>query len=351
MKNMMAATIVASGAMMVSGAAMAAEEGLKLKLSGWFSGVIAVGDDGNVAHRNISFQSWNSEIHFTAEGTTAGGITYGFRVELEGSTQADQIDESYLYFSGDFGRIIYGNDDVAAFNLTAASPTPDKVGVLAVNYPDYWFGSSFISTYPILGGDSNKFIYFTPRIAGLQGGISYAPDICEDQSCNIGNFEADNNGTFGSGQQVSGGLNYLVPIDKAKLMLSGTYTWTESEGAGLEDIPQLGFGASLSVPAGIGEIRLGGSYLGMQNARGVKDVDVDQYEAGLRYDQGPWTLGVQSAWLVSDLPDADTWAISVGGGYGLAPGLDLSFGYLHYDRDTNVGFDADVVIGATKVSF
>jgi len=43
----------------------------------------------------------------------------GARIELEGETSSDQIDEAWIYFSGGFGEVRIGSDDeaLAAFHL------------------------------------------------------------------------------------------------------------------------------------------------------------------------------------------------------------------------------------------
>lgn len=51
----------------------------------------------------------DSEIHFNGRTTLDNGITLGFRLELEGNTAADQIDESYMFVEGGFGRVELGS--------------------------------------------------------------------------------------------------------------------------------------------------------------------------------------------------------------------------------------------------
>src|SRR5262245_50844805 len=53
-------------------------------------------------------QSSDSEVWFGGRTTLANGISVGFDVQLEGNTQGDQIDESYLFIDGAFGRLVLG---------------------------------------------------------------------------------------------------------------------------------------------------------------------------------------------------------------------------------------------------
>ena len=95
------------GAGMMANTAMAAD-GIKLGLGGFFrSTYMATFDDDGEGepgndHNTDGFFS-NSEVFFTGDTTLDNGLTVGARVELEGETASDQIDEAYVHFSGGFG--------------------------------------------------------------------------------------------------------------------------------------------------------------------------------------------------------------------------------------------------------
>lgn len=341
-KLLLGTTALATAALLSAGTANA--DGLTMKVEGYFQGAMIFGDNGLANSRGVSFRDWNNEIHFKAEGTADNGLTYGFRIELEGNTTGDQIDEQYLYLKGAFGQIIFGEDDGASEKMGYVSPAPDNYGVLSVNTGNFVFGST--PTTVNNTGDGTKLTYITPRIAGFQLGLSYAPEACEErQGCLVNEFGLDNDGL--GGQQFSSGLNFSKEFSGISLGVSGTYAWTENELGG-SDLDSYGFGLNLGFAAGAGEITTGASYLMMDFGA----IEFESYDAGIQYAQGPFTVGVQSIWQDYDFPNAEVWAVSVGGGYEVATGLGVSAGYIHYDRDSGLAAqDSDAFLVGTMLSF
>lgn len=355
MKKFLMGTTAIATAALLSTAAHAADDGLKLSLSGWYSGVVMAGSDGHSDTHDVTFEGWNGEIHFDAEATAANGLTYGFHIELEGTSQGDQIDESYLYLQGSFGKIILGADDPASAAMSYVSPSPDKNGILTVNSGDYTFGYTAL-TYNS-DGDNQKLIYFTPRVAGFQLGLSYSPDGTEDITRgNVqGGFELDNDG---AGQQFTAGLNFSKEFSGVSVGVSATYAYLEDEIGG-NDQNTYGLGANLGFGIGAGTLTVGTSWLRTEDF-GFSNEDVDAFDAGVQYAAGPWTVGVQSIW--SDDVDFlgsgdDVWGLSVGGGYTVATGFDLAIGYIHYETDAwgipapGKGGTVDAFVLGTMLSF
>lgn len=374
-KLLLGTTALATAALLSAGAANAADDGLKFTVSGFYTGVLLAGDDNVAANRGISLDTWNSEIHLGAEATAANGLTYGFKVELEGYSTGDQIDESYLWLSGAFGKLIVGNDDSVAEKMGYVSPAPDAYGILSVNSPNYGFNGATATTINAIGGDASKLIYISPSFGGFQLGLSYSPDSCEDnvgaRACSIGGFESDANSTttagpdgilgtaddvstLAFGQQFAAALSFAREFGKVSVGLSATYTWNEAESGSAinyEDVTTWGVGGNLGFGVGAGTVTVGGSYLAMNDYTGIKGDDYSAYDAGVAYAQGPFTVGVQSIWADYDIANGEIWGLSVGGGYEVAPGLGVSAGYIHYDKESAVGTDADVFLLGTKLSF
>ncbi|WP_422642787.1 porin [Zavarzinia sp.] len=374
MKKILLSTTALATAALLSTSALAADEGLKLTLGGFFSGVVLAGGDGDADTREVSFDSWNSEISFNAEGTASNGLTYGFQIQLEGASVDDQIDEAYLYFSGAFGRVEFGTNDPVAAQMGYVSPSPDVNGILTVNSGDYMFNAFTYNS----DGDAGKVNYFTPRIGGFQLGLSYSPDGTQDpkDGAVAGGFESDvttvagPDGILGTaddvvvgsvaGQQFTAGLNYSKEFSGVTVGLSGTYAFLESEitdaGGLADDQTSWGLGANLGFAAGAGTVTLGGSYLAIDSFGFLKDNDVSAYDVGVQYAQGAWSLGAQSIWWDEDSFPDTIWGLSVGGGYKVATGLDLAVGYMHWDNQGGGGGsftkeDADVFLLGSMLSF
>jgi hypothetical protein len=106
---LMALLIGASGA-------RAAEEAKPVGLSvgGFFTqglGMVDINDDR--LEEEVLLE--NAEIHFRGKTILDSGTEIGFRVELEAYTKDDQIDETYFYAKGNWGKIILGAENGVAY--------------------------------------------------------------------------------------------------------------------------------------------------------------------------------------------------------------------------------------------
>jgi outer membrane protein OmpU len=132
------------------------------------------------------------EIHFTGQTKLDNGTTVGLQVQLEGwnpsvATGNRQIDEAYIFAFGDWGRTEIGARDPAGYRMWYGAPSAlIEWGFLQHNSSFNWANGSATAnnkanlhvTAAAIGsqvGDSNRINYFTPRFAGLQIGIGYAP--------------------------------------------------------------------------------------------------------------------------------------------------------------------------------
>ena len=128
-----------------------------------------------------------SEVTFSGETTLDNGITFGVNIQLEGETTDDQLDENYVYFEGNFGRVEIGEIDGASFRTSVFLPSAyfyqgPNYGSVIWGVPA---GNNSLARGPTracMGGDATRVSYFTPRVNGFQLGVSYAPENCvQDQ--------------------------------------------------------------------------------------------------------------------------------------------------------------------------
>ena len=185
---------------------------------GWVNsdgtGGLATGNPTNYASNDIRMGS--SEIHFTATTQLDNGIEVGGRVELEGFTQGDQIDETYIWMEGGFGRLQAGAENGASY-LMHYSP-PWIAGVNGIDSPNYRYAvvtGARTNTQTLISSDANKITYFTPRFSGFQFGISYAPHNADRNGAQNGFGGQPNDESVE--QIVSAGVNFSRDFGEVSL--------------------------------------------------------------------------------------------------------------------------------------
>ncbi|MBP7670039.1 MAG: porin [Ferrovibrio sp.] len=162
-----------------------------------------------------TFGGPNAEIWFNLRAVLDNGLRVGGRVELEAATDGDQIDESYLWFENDLGKIEIGSTDRVAAKMQYFSPNTTLPGqdnistatsenavfvVPAGNRAgptQMWFSNNGNDAEGInIYTSSNR--YFGSKAGkGLQLGYSYVPDGCQDYQNG-----AFNNGTYNNTGQT-----------------------------------------------------------------------------------------------------------------------------------------------------
>ncbi len=179
--------LVAASVLVLSGGAVADDKMMKpsLKIGGVFEQGIgfqkADSDDKGIDDGQV-VQQEDGEIHFIASMKLDNGITVSGKAELESdaenSSSSQWIDESYMDVTGSFGKIRIGATDGAAYEM--AYGYMGHVGT-ATGHLNLEFDSSLSGMglsigrgIPRLSNDDKAVMYFTPRISGLQGGVSYA---------------------------------------------------------------------------------------------------------------------------------------------------------------------------------
>src|SRR3954471_20447606 len=151
-----------------------ASDGIKLDIGGFFQTVYqgvfddkGANDYGN--HRNYDRFLHNAEVHFKGETTLDNGLTVGAQIELEGENAGDQIDKSFVYWSGGFGKVQIGSQDgpIAACPVFPPGATANFSGFS----PASWgsndpIGSNSVCSDSVSNSQSIK--YTTPNFAGFQ---------------------------------------------------------------------------------------------------------------------------------------------------------------------------------------
>lgn len=299
----------------------------------------------------------NTEIWFSGSTTLDNGLQFGVNVQLEGNSNAnDQIDESFLFVEGAFGRFNIGSENSAGYLMTYAAPNVglgvNSTSVLTGFMPAAggttagFFRAVLGSTYVELdrNNDSEKITYFTPRFSGFQFGASYLPDPNEDDNTQV------EHGSVSYRDGFSLGANFVESFNGFDVAVSGRYDWANDESPAGTD-PSLW---SAGINLGFAGFTVGGSYAdaddqGANTGRG--------FDVGASYETGPW--GVSITYFNGEADgsaasgDDEYQAYEGAASYALGPGITAVGSVSFQDVETDTGLETETwaVVGGFKLRF
>ena len=388
MKKLLLVSTAIAGVALLSSPAAAA---LKMDLGGYFEGYGVYADNNDPAaaasRRDFEFRRDN-EIFVNGESTLDNGLTIGAHTQLNianlasstavtgtagalpglaantttgaqvaatltATTSASNqiVDETYLYASGQWGRVNFGEEDGAAYLLQVAAPSADSnvdgmrvyvQGLNTVNWNSSLAGL-VLSYQQADFRQTDRLTYLTPKFNGFQAGISYAPTTTTAVIGNSLNGAAGSAGTANMSLDSVAGL-FDQPWEAAArwdgrfsgvdISLGGGYSDAKAQttvaagGVGSDDFKTYNFGANV----GMSGFSLGGAYKrsnnGMSAAAG-QDTDTTTWVAGGAYDNGPYHVGASYfhdkigngllSTAVAGTSNVHRYA--VGGGYTFGPGM------------------------------
>ncbi|MDA0340460.1 MAG: porin [Proteobacteria bacterium] len=358
-KILLGTTAIVAAGMIVSAPAAFAAEKIKISVGGymeqWF-GYVSNDDGPGQDFSGFDVKS-DSEIFFKGSTTLDNGITVGVNVQLEANHNGnDQIDESYLIVKGGFGEINLGSENSAMYKMNYA---PDEFGI-SINSGDQtgwlsavgtgsaigqklseggYFRSPFGSTYvePLGANDSEKLTYYTPRIEGIQLGLSYSPDTSQDSNSQPNRDAVDSD-------LVMAGLNFNRTFGGTNIRASLGYGTVLGESAG-SGTNASAFNAGLGFAWG--GFAVGAAYSAFADS-GANDGS--GLNLGGNYSSGPWGVslsyfhgekdGTGTATTLSGDAEQDTFMLS--GKYALGPGITANGTLAHSKFESDdAGLDAN----------
>lgn len=398
MKKLLIATTAVAGLAMFATPAMA--QGLSLDLGGFYRGyALHIDDDAPAAIDTRDFDlRHDSEVYFTGEVTLDNGLTVGVHSEIDLGHESnglapngffdDTTDETYAYFSGNWGRVNVGREDGAQYLLQVAAPSADSnidglrqyfngfnfygtdrlVGVLgstaATGAAGALSGSVHLKGFDYandMGRYVNKITYFTPKFNGFQAGVSYAPELTEGVkgiNQNLGGMGASSNaGDYEDlwelaarwdGEFNGVGLSFGAGWGRSDL---------EAAAAGADDRTQWNVaGAATWNQFSFGAVYKEDNH-GMDGSAAAILDEEQTWVVGLGWANGPWSAG--ASYLTSDYDfggaatDVEYDRFTLGGGYEFGPGMSfrgaVAFG--EYEDTASVNRDFTQVTLGTEVNF
>lgn len=297
MKKLLLSTAVC-GLAFAAAPAFAEPGGVDLTLGGYYKGYASFvdqderRDDNNGAStsdegRSIHDIDWlqDTEVHFGGETALDNGLNVGAWIEATADGgDSFTVPESYVYFSGDWGRINAGAEDGAVYLLQVGAPSADenfdglRQYISGVNYAvaqgddtdgtnqvngilgeiadDNWsdvanellysstsFGDDVrvnetfdlndrdLLTFDYdndISGSSNKLTYLSPVLNGFQLGASWTPDVSYSNS--VGNRRDDGVDAYGDTYELA--ARYEGTFNAVTLTLGGGYAFSNLENDG-----------------------------------------------------------------------------------------------------------------------
>lgn len=339
MKKLLLAGVAAFA---VASVATPASAEVDLSLGGYFSGYGAFVDQDEDAVtagevRNFDILR-NTEVHLSGETTLDNGLTVGAHLEMKADPNSGQandsfdIKESYVYFSGGWGRVNFGAEDGAAYLLQVAAPSADsnvdglRQYIQPFNYGELDGATATLTPVGAIdyqnnaSGTVDKLTYLTPVFAGFQAGLSYTPDPASGDD--LGGVRLDNQANA-LGDFVDLAARYEGEFEGVGFAVGAGYTTAGQEGAAgvavTDDFNEWNVGLDLNVAAfGLGVVytesnnalaetvaltdeetlvvgadwtngnfKVGASYLNTDNINSTDDLNVTRYTGGVVYTYGP----------------------------------------------------------------
>jgi len=300
MKKVLLGTTALLGVGTIAGAAQASD-GIKLDVGGFFQTVYqGVFDDksgdhfGN--HRNVDRFVHNAEVHFKGETTLDNGLTVGAQIELEGETSGDQIDKSFVYWSGGFGKVSIGTQDgpIGACPVFPPGATANFSGFS----PASWGSNDPIGSNSVCGdvvNNSQSIKYTTPNFAGFQLVLAYQPS---GNAENYGQVGVNGSGTpvhtdGTSSHNFGAYVTYSYAGDGWGVDWGGGGSFQGKE----DDTPAVSDGESQTYQTALnvtfGGFAVGGIFQYYDN--GGQDNNAWVAGGGASYGVDAWTVGIQGS--------------------------------------------------------
>jgi hypothetical protein len=377
-KLLLGSTALAVGGLMAA-PAMAADP-IKMGVGGYYTFYGAAGgidptyafNGSQTSYKGFAFIQ-EGEIHFIGQTKLDNGTSVGLTVELEAWNPSSavanaQIDEAFLFAFGDWGRVELGSRDAATYRMYYGTPSA-LIGWGAIQHNHNWINTSvqinnkayartMATTITPTWQDVNRINFFTPRFAGLQIGVGYAPKLNAWANAPFTTYTSSGPGAgagicgYNNATNVSAcptadyawqdlfdvGANYLNKFGDFTVALYGAFAYasfvpgfTPITGVGVASPANMITGANLSswkqwvvgAQFGFAGFTVGGAYgwdnngLGANYFTGV-DNDTRFATAGIMYETGPWQMSFMWAgfWNTNGNGSASATAISPGPGTG-----------------------------------
>ena len=281
---------------------------------------------------------------------------------VDGGDSLD-VEESYAYFAGNWGRVNFGAEDGANYLLQVAAPAADsnidgiRQYVNPLNYAAFevaGLGFTNIDYAADASGYADKLTYISPVFNGFQAGFSYTPDVGAAASRTFGNTLDDVEDALGEAYEAA--FRYEGQFNAVRLALGAGYTRLNIEAddtavVDSEDQDNWNLGANV----GFGPFNVGAAYV-TDTGAAAGSFDTDTWVLGVDYTTGPFVIG--ASYLTRDDEnfaagaDLDTDRYSGGVTYTYGPGMTFRGSVHHVEHELAAAEgDATSFLLGTQIGF
>ena len=360
MKKLLLAGVAAGGLLLSYNTAHAEEVDvsgpapLNIEIGGYFKGYAALIDQDEIGANDVNEFDFlrDTEIHITSEMTLDNGLTIGtsFEFDVDGEDGDAEVDESFVYFSGDFGLVNFGNEDGVGYLLQVAAPSADSNvdGIRQYIDANNFTAAGIVPFSNGLDYDMDPFekidrvSYISPSFSGFQAGVSFAPDNDDAESFSVGTEGTSVDESY----EVA--VRYEGEFNEVRLTTGAGYAHGENNSTAATADDRIAWNLGLDID--VSKFGIGVAYTEDNNA--MQDQDTDTLVLGADYTFGSLKLGLSYLDLETEnVTDVNRY--SGGAVYNYGPGMDVRASVHHTEVEPSGGseYDSTALIIGTMISF
>ena len=264
---------------------------------------------------------------------------------------SDFVEKLFFFFQTGFGRIEIGEQDGAGYTLGLSGPiTNEEVTLENRNislFRDPTTGEDFgqvFQSVTAVQSTSNfaKAVYISPRLFGLQAGVSFTPNMVRSPLPFTGNPTND------PGQQQNIweiAANYTTYVSDVAVGFSAALAEGSLKNGtnGGDDLYDWSAGAQAAYTLGEVKLSAGAGYretnaYGFDPAQAFGHGGTHSTHVSTTAEWGSWIAGLEYSWSEArGTPNLDVTGFQASGGYRLNQNLQLTGGWQWYDYRRNSG--------------
>lgn len=250
----------------------------------------------------VDLDAWGS---INAEWTSDGGVVIGaFASGDTADNRPDTLknDRLYGYASTEWGRAEIGLTSGPARRMSFYAPLVGS-GQVRGDFARYAGTSALL--WPFDTRQSFKLAYFSPPLAGLRFGVSWAPELERLDTVQGDAFEL--------------AAQYERPVGRWVVGASAAYVHGRAENPGLEDLESW----SLGFQARRDRLVIGGAYVDRGDSNLFRNgFDQSEINLGVAWRETDWAVALSAARTTAR--GFDNELVGIGGSYNVAEHLSLT---------------------------